>query len=87
MPAPRHPGGRPRTLPYCQLGQRIAKAAERAGVHLDEIASAAGISYPTLSRILTGRIASPRMQTIVAIADALELPIDRLIPVQRRRTG
>lgn len=87
MAADRHPGGRPRTLPYSELGEKIVRLAARRGIHLDEVAEAAGISYPTLSRILSGRIASPRLQTVVAIADALGVSADRLIVQPRRKTG
>jgi transcriptional regulator with XRE-family HTH domain len=87
MAADRHPGGRPRTLPYSELGERIAALADRRGIYLDEVAANAGISYPTLSRILTGRISSPRMMTVVAIADALGTKPERLIIPARRRTG
>jgi len=87
MPADRHAGGRPRTLPYSELGERIVAQANRRGVHLDEIAANAGISYPTLSRIMSGRIASPRMSTVCALADALGLKPEKLIVPQKRRTG
>ena len=87
MAADRHPGGRPRTLPYSELGERIAAMATRRGIHLDEVAANAGIAYPTLSRILTGKISSPRMVTIVAIADALGTQPERLIVSARRKTG
>jgi transcriptional regulator with XRE-family HTH domain len=87
MPADRHAGGRPRVLPLSELGERIVAQANRLGVHLDEVAANAGISYPTLSRIMSGRIASPRMLTIVHLADALGLKPEKLIVPQRRRTG
>jgi len=88
MAADRHPGGRPRTLPYSELGERIVARANRLGVHLDEVAATAGISYPTLSRILTGKISSPRMLTIVHLADALQMKPEKLIVVPaRRKTG
>jgi transcriptional regulator with XRE-family HTH domain len=69
------------------LGERIVAQANRLGVHLDEVAANAGISYPTLSRIMSGRIASPRMLTICALADALKTKPEKLIVPHRRRTG
>jgi transcriptional regulator with XRE-family HTH domain len=69
------------------LGELIVARANRIGIHLDEVAANAGITYPTLSRILTGRISSPRMLTIVHLADALGLKPEKLIVPQRRRTG
>jgi transcriptional regulator with XRE-family HTH domain len=75
----RHPGGGPRSLDRCQLGQQIERLASNAGLHLDEVAEAAGIAMPTLNRICTGRIRSPRLATVKAIASALGVKVDRLL--------
>jgi len=75
----RHPGGRPRRLPRTPVGERIELLAHRRGLHIDEVARAAGIEPPTLNRILTGRIASPKTSTMLALADVLGVRIDRLL--------
>ena len=74
----RHPGGRPRQLKRCPMGQRIEQLAARRGLHLDQVAGSAGIAPATLYRILTGSIRSPRLATIQAIADALRVKLDKL---------
>jgi transcriptional regulator with XRE-family HTH domain len=78
MAAARHPGGTPRTLKRCPLGQRIERLASARGLHIDELATAAGITHPTLNRICTGRIKSPKLETIKAIAEVLGVKIDLL---------
>jgi transcriptional regulator with XRE-family HTH domain len=61
------------------MGKRIVAEANRLGLAIDEVAEAAGVSRPTLYRILSGRIGSPRLQTVLAIAAALRTPASRLI--------
>lgn len=75
----RHPGGRPRTLTRCPLGQAIERIAASRGLHLDEVAEAAGITFPAIHRICTGRIKSPKLVTISAIATALGVTVDKLL--------
>ena len=74
----RHPGGSPRSLKRCPLGERIEHFAQRNGMHLDQVAEAAGISFPTLNRICTGRIKSPKWDTMQAIATALGVKLESL---------
>ena len=74
----RHPGGSPHSLKRCPLGIRIERLAAARGLHLDEVADAAGITFPTLHRICTGRIKSPKLETVKAIATALDVKLDKL---------
>jgi transcriptional regulator with XRE-family HTH domain len=74
----RHAGGRPRTLRRTEIGQRIERLAASRGLHLDELADRAGIRFPTLHRICTGRIKSPKLETVKALAEALGVKLDRL---------
>lgn len=76
--ATRHPGGRPRTRQRCQLGKTIERLARVRGLHLDEVANAAGITFPTLHRICTGEITSPRLATVKALASALGVKLEQL---------
>lgn len=76
--AERHPGGRPRTIRRCPLGLKIERLADDRGLHIDEIAKAAGIAKATLYRILTGGIVSPRIATVKAIASALGVKLEKL---------
>jgi transcriptional regulator with XRE-family HTH domain len=75
----RHAGGRPRQLPRTKLGRRIEQLATARGLHLDEVADQAGIKGPTLYRILTGRIESPKITTVLALAKVLRVPVDELL--------
>lgn len=74
----RHPGGRPRSIRRCPLGVKIEQLAEESGLHIDEVADAAGISKATLYRILTGTIESPRLSTVKALATALGVKLEKL---------
>jgi transcriptional regulator with XRE-family HTH domain len=59
------------------LGNKIRAVRQGQGFSMRELASAAGISSPTLSRLEHGRIA-PSLATLVAIARALQVPISSL---------
>jgi len=74
----RHPGGRPRILKRSQLGERIEALAVKRGLHLDQVAEGAGVSAPTINRIVTGK-SNPKISTIVALAKTLKVPVDKLV--------
>ena len=59
-----------------RLGQRL-RAARGARTAV-EVAAAAGISVETLRKIEHGRIPTPTFFTVVAIARAVDLPVDLL---------
>lgn len=75
----RHAGGRPREIRRCPLGRKIERLAAGRGLHIDQVAEAAGIARATLYRILTGGIASPRLATVQAIAEALSVKLEKLV--------
>jgi transcriptional regulator with XRE-family HTH domain len=75
----RNAGGRPRHLERNELGRRIERLAARRHKHLDEIAEASGVSLETIYRISTGRITDPRVSTLSALAEALGVPVTKLI--------
>src|SRR5690242_7074593 len=54
-----------------KITERLRAAVDRSGLKQSTIAAEAGIAPATLSRILTGRIAEPSFETIVAIVHAL----------------
>lgn len=66
-----------------ERGERLGRALRRARGDRSQIdvASAAGISPETLRKIETGRIPSPAFFTVAAIADALALSLDELVPI------
>jgi transcriptional regulator with XRE-family HTH domain len=75
---PRHAGGRPRQLKRCPMGQQIERWAAKRGLHLDQVASRSGISFPTLNRILTGRIKNPKLDTVLSLASTLRIKVEQL---------
>lgn len=74
----RHAGGRPRELRRCELGLKIERLAASRGLHIDQVATAAGISRAGLYQILTGKIRSPRLATVKALATALGVRLEKL---------
>lgn len=75
----RHAGGRPVVRERTRLGERIQALAERRSMPLDRVAEEAGIALPTLYRIMSGSIESPRFATVQALATALGTPIHKLM--------
>jgi DNA-binding Xre family transcriptional regulator len=77
--ADRHPGGRPRVHQSCEIGSRIERFAASAGLHLDEVATTAGIAFQSLHDIRTGKTKRPSAPTLAGIARALRVPLDDLV--------
>lgn len=74
----RHAGGAPRRFPSSRLGVVIERAADTAGLHLDEVASKAGISFPSLNDIRRGKTKNPSGLTLASLARVLRIPVERL---------
>ncbi|MET7771019.1 helix-turn-helix transcriptional regulator [Nocardia sp. NPDC005366] len=64
-----------------RLGSRLRAA--RADRDLTDVAAAAGISPETLRKIETGRLPSPAFGTVVALSQALDLPLQELADTWR----
>lgn len=60
------------------VGHRIREARATQGLSLEQLARLTGISAPALSLIETGK-RDPRLTTLSRIADALRLPIGKLV--------
>ena len=75
----RHAGGRPVTEDRTKLGEKIERLAHRCGKPLDVVAEEAGIALPSLYRILSGKIASPRWVTLERLASSLGVKIETLM--------
>ncbi|MGV9724675.1 helix-turn-helix transcriptional regulator [Nocardia beijingensis] len=75
----------PLTPEQIEAGRRLGSAlrAARADRELTDVARAAGISPETLRKIETGRLPSPAFGTVVALAQALALPLDDLADIWR----
>ena len=61
-----------------QLG--AALRAARGARSMVELAAISGVPLETLRKIETGRIVTPAFFTVVALARALEVPLDTLAP-------
>ena len=70
-----------------EAGRRLGALlrAARNGREPDAIAAAAGISPETLRKIEVGRIPSPSFGTVVAICDALDLPVQEAVNVWQNK--
>jgi transcriptional regulator with XRE-family HTH domain len=71
----------PLTTSERERGERLGEVlrAARADRSIVDVAAAAGISPETLRKIERGRIPTPAFFTVVAVADALGLPVDGLL--------
>lgn len=61
------------------LAQRLRAARRRRGLSREELAHAAGMSYGAVVQVESGRRTDNRVSTVVALADALEVPLDYLL--------
>lgn len=75
----RHAGGRPRACGPCRLGQFIETTAARRSMNLEQLSVESGVSLRTLYHLISGKTPDPRVSTIVALAEALDVPVSRLV--------
>lgn len=66
--------------PVGQIARNIKAERQRAGVSLSELARAARVSKSTLSQLEAGT-GNPSVETLWAVATALEIPFARLVEV------
>jgi transcriptional regulator with XRE-family HTH domain len=64
---------------HVTLAQRLRAARRRRGLSRDELAHAAGMSYGAVVQVESGRRTDNKMSTVVALADALDVPLDYLL--------
>ena len=61
------------------VGQRVRATRGRRGWSREALAHAAGVSHAAVVQVESGRRSDSRITTIVALADALEVPINYLL--------
>lgn len=61
------------------LGARVRTQRERLGMSQSQLAAAAGMSQPSLSRLEAGRGGEPMAGTLLRLANALRVPTDWLL--------
>ncbi len=72
--------------PYVrELGLALGRARARRGLSQERVAAAAGLSAFTYRKLETGESnpgtpAHPRLRTLVALAEVLEIPVAALLP-------
>lgn len=68
-----------------ERGRRLGAALReaRGARSMVEVAAAAGLPAETLRKIESGRVPTPAFFTVVALAGALELPLDALASALR----
>jgi transcriptional regulator with XRE-family HTH domain len=67
-----------------ERGRRLGAAlrAARGARSMGEVAVRSGVPIETLRKIETGRIATPAFFTVVALAKALDIPLEALVPAE-----
>jgi transcriptional regulator with XRE-family HTH domain len=68
-----------------ERGRRLGAAlrAARGARSMADVSGLSGVPIETLRKIETGRIVTPAFFTVVALARALDLPLDALVPPQQ----
>lgn len=61
------------------LGKKIKKLRQKNNLTQEKLAIKAGIPYTTLTKIESGVIKKPAVQTVVKIAEALGVKVEDLI--------
>jgi transcriptional regulator with XRE-family HTH domain len=61
------------------LAQRLRAARRRRGLSREELARAAGMSYGAVVQVESGRRTDNKISTVIALAEALEVPLDYLL--------
>ena len=67
---------------YYQLGRRVAAARELADLTQQGLANKAGLTQATVARLEKGRKPGVRVETLVAIARALNVSVDYLLSLK-----
>jgi transcriptional regulator with XRE-family HTH domain len=61
------------------VGKRVRRLRRAAGITLRELASRAGLDLSTVHKLEQGRIDNPRLDTLVALANALGVGVAALV--------
>jgi len=61
------------------LEENIKKLRKRLNLSQEDLATRAGITYSTLTKVENGSNSNPTLATVKKIADAFNIPIDDLV--------
>ena len=63
--------------------KNLKKLRNKKGWSQEKLAREAGISYQTLIKIEQGRIQNPKLETLIKLAKALGVSLDKLVGSQK----
>lgn len=63
---------------YANLGERIQNALDAREMTQADLARMSGLSTSLIAQIVSGRTENPRFDTVITIANTLEVPLDYL---------
>lgn len=66
-----------------ELGESISYRRKCAGLTIDELAAKSGVPKGTLNKIITGITKDPQIETVKAIAKALNCSLDDLDDIKK----
>ena len=61
------------------LSKNLKKLREKSGMSQDQMARKAGVPYSTYLKIENGVTPNPSIQAVLNIAEALDIPLDKLV--------
>lgn len=61
-----------------RLGEMLSLARELKGMTIRNLSTKSGVSNPLICQIELGRVKNPGWKTVVKLATALNIPLDRL---------
>jgi transcriptional regulator with XRE-family HTH domain len=67
------------------LGKRLQSIRKAKGMSQAQVSTASGVSIDTLTRLENGKGQEPKLSTVIALAEALEVELSDLVPVKGPR--
>jgi transcriptional regulator with XRE-family HTH domain len=67
------------------LSENIKKYRAKLGLTQEALARKANISYNTIIKLESKGITDPRMETLIKVADALEISLDKLVERSKKK--
>lgn len=68
------------------LYEEMTKWRKLRGLSLEELAVKSNVPLSTLKKVMSGNTPNPQIETVQAIADALDCTLDDFVPSEKRQT-